>query len=108
MRLPGQEENGYGGAIDPLLLLEAGQTTLPVNPNFLKGEQRIVCTALNVRLWPGFDDTLRGCLRARDVVTMAGEQQVKENGFCFVPVVVWAAKEYLQPLEQAGSEIGQL
>ena len=98
VRLPGHADNGFGGAVDPLPLLEAGQTNLPVNPYFLKGEQRRVCTALNVRLRPGFDDTLRGCLRAGDVVTLAGPQQVTESGFCFVPVVVWVAKAYIQPL----------
>ena len=107
VRLPGQADNGYGGAVDPLPLLEGGQMPLPVNPYFPGGEQRLVNTALNVRLRPAFDDSLRGCLREGDVATLAGPQQVSESGFCFVPVVVWVAQAYLQRLEPGGREIGQ-
>lgn len=46
--------------------------------------QMIASTALNLRLRPGFDDTLRGCLRKGDVVTIAGAQRVAESGFIFV------------------------
>lgn len=98
VRLPGQEQNGYGGAVDPLPLLEAGRMSLPVNPDFPESEQWLVSTALNMRLQPSFNHTLRGCLRTGDVVTLAGPQEVTENGFCFVPVVVWVAKAYLMPL----------
>ncbi len=108
VRLPGQEGNGYGGAVDPLPLLTGESPATPAKREFFEGEQRIVTTALNVRLRPGFADTLRGCLRRGDVVTIAGPQEVEENGFCFVPVVVWAAMKYLKPAEQAGTEIGQL
>ncbi len=107
VRLPGHADNGYGGAVDPLPLLEVGKASLPVDPYFPENEHRVVSTALNVRLRPSFDDSLRGCLRKGDVVTLAGVQQVEESGFSFVPVVVWVAKEYLQPLDHAEPEIGQ-
>ena len=106
VRVPGCEENGYGGAVDPLPLLAGRQTPSPVSQSFPEGEQRMVAAPLNLRLLPSFDDTMRGCLRKGDVILLAGEQEVEESGFCFVPVVVWAAKEYLQPLQQAGTEIG--
>jgi Peptidase family M23 len=102
LRLPGQRDNDYGGAVDPLPLLEAAE-----NPYFPTCAQMAVSTALNLRLRPSFHNSLRGCLHKGDVVTLAGPQQVTENGFCFVPVVLWVAKEYLQMLEQVEVEIGQ-
>jgi len=67
----------------------------------------IATTALNLRLRPGFDDTLRGCLRKGDVVTIMGTQRVAESGFTFVPVLVWVAETCLQPLERGKAKIGQ-
>lgn len=85
LRLPGEEGNGYGGAVDPLSLLPM----MVVDDGFvLGGGQMIANTALNLRLRPGFDDTLRECLREGDVVTIAGAQRVVESGFTFVPVLV--------------------
>ena len=102
LRLPGREDNGYGGAVDPLPMLEATE-----NPYFPTYEKMAVSTALNLRLRPSFNDSLRGCLRKGDVVTLAGPKQVSESGFCFVPVIVWVAKEYLETIECTESLIGQ-
>ena len=107
VHLPVCEENSYGGAVDPLPLLEEAEMTLPANLFFPSSAQMAVSTALNLRLRPSFDNSLRGCLRKGDVVILAGPQQVTESGFSFVPVVLWVAKEYLQTIEGAESEIGQ-
>jgi hypothetical protein len=99
VRLAGQAQNGFGGAVDPLPRL----AQIPELPAGLEaGAQMVTITALNLRMEPSFDDSLRGRLRPGDVVTLAGAQQASVEGYTFVPVVLWVALEYLQP--QAGGE----
>lgn len=106
VRLEGSEANGFGGAVDPLPLLSGEDSTF-IEDLFPAYARLVTTTALNLRLFPSFADTLRGRLRTGDVVTLAGPQQVMESGFTFVPVVFWVASEYLQPFERAQPECGQ-
>ena len=103
VRLTGQEKNGFGGAVDPLPLLEETES-LPAAA-VLNGVR--ATTHLNLRLSPSFVDTLRGRLRPGDVLSLAGPEKVSAGGYTFVPVVVWVAQEYLQPVKAAGDQCGQ-
>ena len=99
VRLVEHAGNGFGGAVDPLPLLAADS-----EPPAFSGQQFITTTALNLRLAPSFGNTLRGRLQAGDVVSLAGAQQIAAGGFTFVPLVLWAAREYLCLQAEDGQE----
>jgi hypothetical protein len=113
VRQQGQEQNGYGGAVDPFSLIDWPDTVTPPAPALAigsashpgEGQVRVITARLNLRLTPGLDAPIVGSLPAGAILPRAPGDPVALDGADWLPVTLWLAKSFQgQALAEEGSD----
>lgn len=92
VRKAGEEGNGYGGAVDPLTMIDSQPAPEPEPAPLPAGTAKVIANRLNVRLEPNLQGECIGGVTYGDVLKVAGDDRF-DGEINWLPVVVWVAIE---------------